>query len=313
LIDDEKAKYLADNNFSFIVSIDGPEHLHNRFRKMKGGRGSFSDTMRGLETLNKHGINRITLRSTYLPVETQVLERVVFLNDLCDQGMASWVSVEPACLTETRCIDNINPEFIFTEENTLALRDELYSVADWFISRVKADKQPRAHVINKTIERLLYKILSPSECGASVGYAAVGPDGRIFGCHREINSEIGHVDKGGIDEELRAKWIDNRSSSRPKCCKCDLQWVCGGGCREHAYGSGGEIKETNEIECLFKQLFFESAVHVMSECTREELEKFVPNPLRQKSKQRRISSPCDSCADKSRCVPGTECVAEKKK
>ena len=37
---------------------------------------------------------------------------------------------------------------------------------------------------------------------------AVDPSGKLYGCHRESKSLIGHLDTG-VDEELRAKWKDS--------------------------------------------------------------------------------------------------------
>ena len=35
LLDDERIKFLDDNGFSLIVSLDGPEELHNQMRPAK--------------------------------------------------------------------------------------------------------------------------------------------------------------------------------------------------------------------------------------------------------------------------------------
>jgi uncharacterized protein len=43
------------------VSIDGPERLHNAYRKTKDGQGSFDKTIRGMELLKKHGVPFNTL------------------------------------------------------------------------------------------------------------------------------------------------------------------------------------------------------------------------------------------------------------
>ena len=45
---------------------------------------------------------------------------------------------------------------------------------------------------------------------------AVDPVGNLYGCHRESKSLIGHLDTG-VDEELQAKWKDNRLYAQPDC------------------------------------------------------------------------------------------------
>ncbi|MFB3887386.1 MAG: radical SAM protein [Thermodesulfobacteriota bacterium] len=51
LLDRTKAEFLRDNEFSVLVSVDGPRVMHDRYRIYPGGRGSFGDTMRGLKVL----------------------------------------------------------------------------------------------------------------------------------------------------------------------------------------------------------------------------------------------------------------------
>ena len=52
LITDEMAIFFKENNFLVGVSIDGPEAIHNKYRKDKAGFGSFKDVITGLEILS---------------------------------------------------------------------------------------------------------------------------------------------------------------------------------------------------------------------------------------------------------------------
>lgn len=56
LITDEWARFLADNHWLVGVSIDGPAAEHDLYRHMTNGRGSHADVMRGIEILNRHGV-----------------------------------------------------------------------------------------------------------------------------------------------------------------------------------------------------------------------------------------------------------------
>lgn len=61
LLNNDWAKFFKDNNFLVGISIDGPEKLHNKFRKDHSGVGTFSTVMAGLDTLKKYNVDFNTL------------------------------------------------------------------------------------------------------------------------------------------------------------------------------------------------------------------------------------------------------------
>ena len=61
LLTDEWCKFFKDNNFLIGISIDGPEHCHDVYRKNKGGKDTFQQVMKGIELLQKHQVEFNTL------------------------------------------------------------------------------------------------------------------------------------------------------------------------------------------------------------------------------------------------------------
>lgn len=56
LLNDEWCKFFRENNFLVGISIDGPQAFHDEYRRDKMGRPSFHRVMKGIELLQKHGV-----------------------------------------------------------------------------------------------------------------------------------------------------------------------------------------------------------------------------------------------------------------
>ncbi|MDR2511918.1 MAG: anaerobic sulfatase-maturation protein [Bacteroidales bacterium] len=56
LLTDDWCRFFKDNNFLIGISIDGPQHCHDYYRRDREGRPSFFKVMKGLNLLRKHGV-----------------------------------------------------------------------------------------------------------------------------------------------------------------------------------------------------------------------------------------------------------------
>ena len=57
LLDNDWCRFLAEENFTLGLSMDGPQELHDTFRKTKDQKPTFTQTMRGYELVRNYGIN----------------------------------------------------------------------------------------------------------------------------------------------------------------------------------------------------------------------------------------------------------------
>jgi uncharacterized protein len=58
---DEWCKFFREHDFLVGLSVDGPEHCHDHYRRYRSGQGSFAHCMKGLELLVKHRVEFNTL------------------------------------------------------------------------------------------------------------------------------------------------------------------------------------------------------------------------------------------------------------
>lgn len=56
LITEEWARFFKENHFLVGVSIDGPQEFHDEYRKTRTGKPSFHQVMKGIQWLNRYGV-----------------------------------------------------------------------------------------------------------------------------------------------------------------------------------------------------------------------------------------------------------------
>ena len=56
LLTDEWCRFFKENNWLVGVSIDGPQEFHDEYRRTQQGLPSFIKVMKGIDLLNKHGV-----------------------------------------------------------------------------------------------------------------------------------------------------------------------------------------------------------------------------------------------------------------
>lgn len=56
LLNDEWCRFFRKNGWLIGISIDGPQHLHDKYRMTVLGKPSFREVMRGVELLDRHGV-----------------------------------------------------------------------------------------------------------------------------------------------------------------------------------------------------------------------------------------------------------------
>lgn len=56
LLNDDWCTFFRENNYLIGLSLDGPEQLHNAYRKGRGGRGSFTRARQAWDLLQKHKV-----------------------------------------------------------------------------------------------------------------------------------------------------------------------------------------------------------------------------------------------------------------
>lgn len=96
LLNDEWGRFLSKNNFLVGLSIDGPELIHNTYRTNKAGRGTWRQTMKGLEVIHKHNVNFATLTCVNNISGNAPLEVYRFLRDVVKSPQMQFIPIVEA-------------------------------------------------------------------------------------------------------------------------------------------------------------------------------------------------------------------------
>jgi radical SAM protein with 4Fe4S-binding SPASM domain len=116
------------------------------------------------------------------------------------------------------------------------------------------------------MRRILDAQAQPSECGAGRGYLTVGPDGRLYACHREACTQIGWLRDGKPEFSLeRLRWIENRVSANADCMRCWARYLCGGGCRQAKAELAGSLHKNLESLCDLKRTLLRETFWILAQ------------------------------------------------
>ena len=160
-----------------------------------------------------------------------------------------------------------------TERLIIRVSKEYHEAAEWFVS--EQGNKPTFRHYEKILEKLCWAEHKATECGAAKGYVTVSPDGTIYACHREGDTEVGHL-AYGFDEEARYKWLDNRFYGKP-CIKCWARHICGGGCRYNAIHCNGDIKKPDTVGCFFMKTWIKECLWIMTQLNHAQLIGICPD------------------------------------
>jgi His-Xaa-Ser system radical SAM maturase HxsB len=264
LMDEEKLAYLVDNRVQICTSIDGPEHLHDKQRKLPGlsahkkathwiRRINDAYAKMGLDPTLYHVEALLTTTRETLPRWKEVVDtyadlgcRALFLRPVDPFGFA----------------DRTAPRVEYPRSEYM----EFYrNAVDYIIELNKRGVE----ILERFAAIFLTKILGGldpnfldirSPCGAGIGQIAYNYDGKVFTCdegrmlHEMGDSTflLGNVSPSDdtsarsnyremmTHETVRALAIASNLDAQPDCVNCTYQPYCGV-CPVHNHKTQGNI------------------------------------------------------------------------
>jgi uncharacterized protein len=230
------------------VTIDGPKHIHDDFRKLKNGKGTYDVIIQNLSNLNtyikEHQLNiKVSLRvnignnnkDIYSITKTKLDE--LFQNE-------NFI-VYPGFIVDTN-ICNTSEGCGFSSAEKAKFYLEQYEKYDNF----DLNYYPLNLAVNNCIAQRFYDY-------------TVGPVGELYSCWRDVGDDteiIGNIKTGFTNKCKIGEYTTGITDvfRDANCLKCDSIAICGGGCpnlryREYILNQPQELcSYFNDQETLLK-------------------------------------------------------------
>ncbi len=255
LISNEWCAFFKENNMLIGVSIDGPEHIHNKYRRGIDGKGSFKKVMYGIELLIKNNVEFNTLSVVNDYNSDYPIEIYRFFKNIGSRFMQFIPVVERK---SKNFVSNdlylVHPDFKNEAEvtswsvNGKKYGDFLISLFDEWIRNdvgkyyIQLFDATLANWVGENPGLCLYK----ETCGDAL---VMEHNGDIYSCDHFVYPEdlIGNVLEKPLVEIINSKkqqiFGEKKLISLPKkCIECEYRFACHGECPKNriSYTEDGE-------------------------------------------------------------------------
>lgn len=256
LLDDAWCAFLAREDFTVGISLDGPRQLHDLHRPDKRGRSSFDDVMRGLALLQQHAVPYNVLVTVTRETTQQPLEVYRFLKE----AGVRHIQFNPVVERAPSLPDAARGQQFATPPE-LRLRDVQATTAAVTAQSVEAEAYGEflnaifdewvrqdvgsVHVMNFEWALAAWCQLPPSVClfAPRCGKAAiVEHDGSLYSCDHYMYPEyrLGDIRQQDPAELLASPAQQAFGAAKEEtlpdyCRRCDYLFACHGECPKNRF------------------------------------------------------------------------------
>ena len=255
LIDDDVIDFANREMSNVVLSLDGRQEIHDRFRVDYAGKGSWERIVPKFQKLvEARGGKNYYMRGTFTHANPDFLKDVQQMLDL----VFTELSMEPVVCAEG------DPSELTMEDLPIVL-EQYEKLAELMLERDKAGKPFTFYhyMIDLTGGPCIYKRISG--CGSGTEYMAVTPWGDLYPCHQFVGEDafkLGDIWNGVTNTEKQDEFACCNVYARPECRDCWAKLYCSGGCAANAYHSTGTVTGVYKYGCELFRKRMECAIMV---------------------------------------------------
>lgn len=269
LLNEEWCSFFNENNFLVGISVDGPEHIHNKYRIFKGGQPSFEKVLNAISLLKKYNVQFNTLTcvnkyNSYLPLEVYN-----FLKEVGSEFIQFIPIVE-------RKIETSQEEQVLISPNDKSIK----TVTDWSVEPLQYGKFLSAifdEWVRKDVGKYFIQIFDVAleswigvpnslcifneTCGDAM---AIEHNGDIYSCDHFVYPEnkLGNITQEAlisiVTKPLQQKFGEDKKNTLPKyCLDCIYKFACNGECPKNRFILTPDGEEGLNYLCEGYKYFFD--------------------------------------------------------
>lgn len=254
LLNENRIKFLKDNNVNILLSIDGDKKTQDYNRPFHNqDKSSFDEVSKNIPYILKYFPNTTFRATIYAPTAHLTFQNYLFA---IKKGFKN-IFFAPDVRHE------------WNEEQQNALYNETKKIFAYMYGCFEQGLEP---IHFSTIDNAL-KAVAPvpkgktiMRCGLGTTSGSIAYDGSIFACQEQPSSgnelfKIGNIFNGGIDAEKHKKFLDEYTKvpcviceNRNLCDNCPITKYCNQACfcPSTDYDMFGNFEYVKEMSCLWK-------------------------------------------------------------
>lgn len=275
LLDEEKAKFLKDNNVGLLFSIDGSKKFQDYNRPLPGGKSSYDVLEPKFDMILKYF--NPTFRSTLLPYAC---------GDIWDNYMFAQSKGFNQFFT---CPDDWST---YSDEDIEKMKTELHKIGLYYTDSYRKPYLPKGFIHFSPLEQQLRQINRfyskyetgdcdrhcSSQCGLGIAGCAVNWEGALFGCQEcagngAVEDNLHYIGDiyNGFDIDRHKKLLSSYRRDEVTCIKegecnsCVYKYVCNTGhCHANSYLISGKSNVKAYVRCVYDRTLLEIALSIDS-------------------------------------------------
>lgn len=275
LLNDTWCRMFKEHEVLIGLSLDGPSHIHNRYRKDRSGKGAFNSVIAGLEKLKKYGVDVNILCCVTRDSPEEALEIYHFLKGLgvryiqfipiverLPDAKSLSLGLNLASPPKGTNTGEDNPPVSPWSVSEAGFGDFLVSVFDEWVRKDVGE----VHVMNFewALNSWQYgespACVNATHCGKAV---ILEHNGDIYSCDHYMypDFKLGNIGSDNLSVLLHSDAQKNfglakEANLTQMCRECDVLFACHGDCPKHRFGISDDGSAGQSYLCSSYRKFF---------------------------------------------------------